>query len=104
MTDAVAEELARKLDLLIALTRVSVKDALEAERSALEADQVAKEVLATAEVWIGAGALQERVAERTGQSTKTVRRRMADLLARGVLIKQVEGRTVSYRSSGLFDL
>lgn len=102
MTDR-DEEMVRRLDLLIALTRVGVRDALAREARALEQDAVSAALLRHSEDWRVAGALKALVIKETGQSEPTVKRRIADLVGRGALLRQGAGRTVSYRNSGLFE-
>jgi hypothetical protein len=99
-----SEEIGRKLDLLIALTRVGVRDQLERERRRLEEDRVSAAILLNSQDWISAGELKDAVARTTRQSEATVKRRVAELVARGALLKRGATRTMSYRSSGLFDV
>jgi hypothetical protein len=98
------DELLRKLDLLIALTRVGVRDALARESHALERDAVSTALLRHTDDWHAAGELKTVVMKATGQSEPTVKRRIAELVARGALLRKGAGRTISYRSSGLFEL
>jgi hypothetical protein len=102
MTDLSALE--HKLDLLIALTRVGVRDQLGRERRLLEEDPVSREILRATDDWTSAGELKDTVRQVTGQSEPTVKRRIGDLVSRGALQRRGAGRNVSYRSSGLFDL
>lgn len=94
----------RKLDLLIALTRVGVSDALERERRAIEADPVSVALLKATGEPVAAGALKSRVQSETRQSKATVERRMADLASRGALVRDGTGGSITYRNSGLFEL
>jgi hypothetical protein len=102
MTDFSALE--QKLDLLIALTRVGVRDQLGRERRLLDDDPVSREILRATDDWTSAGELKDAVRQATGQSEPTVKRRIGDLVSRGALLRRGAGRNVSYRSSGLFDL
>lgn len=95
------DEIGRKLDLLIALTRLGVRDALTRERRALEGDEVFSAILELTGTWINAGELKKAVRERTKQSEPTVKRRLAELVSRGVLLRRGAGSNVSYCSSGL---
>jgi predicted HTH transcriptional regulator len=102
MSDLSALE--QKLDLLIALARVSVRDQLARERRLIDEDPVSAEILRATQDWTPAGKLKEDVRRATGQSEPTIKRRIADLVSRGALARQGAGRTVSYRTSGLFDV
>ena len=47
------------------------------------------------------GKLKKDVATKTSQSEKTVQRRIADLMAMGLLTKDGGGSTTTYQSTGL---
>jgi hypothetical protein len=96
--------LGQKLDLLIALTRIGVSHALQREREVLAADPVSVELIKRCRETTPAGALKDAVLKATGKGKATVERRMADLVSRGVLIREGSGGQVTYRSSGLFEL
>ena len=97
------DALERKLDLLIALTRISVTDALTKERGDLVDDPVSVALIRRSAEPTTSGALKDAVREDTGQSKATVERRMADLVSRGALIRHITGGSTTYQSSGLFD-
>lgn len=98
------EALERKLDVLIALTRIGIRDQLERERRALLADDVSLAILRGAQDWIGAGELKSAVMQATKQSEATVKRRISELISGGALQRRGATRSIAYRSSGLFDL
>ena len=95
--------LAHKLDVLIALTRIGVSDALRREREMLAGDEVSVELIKRCAEPTAAGALKDATAKATGKGKATVERRMADLVGRGVLTRESAGGQVTYRSSGLFE-
>jgi hypothetical protein len=99
-TDAIEQ----KLDLLIALTRVSVRDRLESELRGIREDPVRAAILERVDDWVSAGELKKSVRAATGQSEMTVKRRIADLVSLGALLRAGAGPSVRYRSSGLFDV
>jgi Fic family protein len=96
-----ADAIVSRLETLIALTKLANRDALEAARARILSDAVNREILAGASKWVGAGVLQATVAKKTGASTRTVRDRLADLLAEGILDRRGGGPTTEYQSSGL---
>ena len=67
----------------------------------IRADKVNAAILDASAQWVGAGAMQSKVATKTGASTRTIQDRIADLLATGVLDKRGGGPTTEYRASGL---
>jgi hypothetical protein len=98
------DEVLRRLDLLIALTRVGVRDALIRESRALETDRVSAALLRSSENWTSAGELKKQAIKVSGQSEPTVKRRISELVSRGALLREGSGRTVHYRNSGLYEM
>ncbi len=98
------EALERKLDLLIALIRIGIRDQLERERRAVMADDVSVAILRGAQDWIGAGELKSVVIQATKQSEATVKRRISELVSSGALLRRGATRSITYRTAGLFDL
>jgi hypothetical protein len=90
-----------RLDTNNALLKLSQRNALAAARSEILSDAVNREIFAGSARWVGAGKLQSAVARKTNASTRTVRDRIADLLATGLLEKRGGGPTTEYHSSGL---
>src|SRR5688572_6120166 len=74
------ETLELKLDLLIALQRVAVREALSRERRAIEEDPVSAAILRGADDWVAAGRLKEQIVKSTKQSEPTVKRRLGELV------------------------
>jgi hypothetical protein len=99
-----SEAVERKLDLLIALTRVGVRQQLEAELEKIESDPVNKAILQKTYDEIAAGPLKTAVMKATKQSEPTVKRRLGELVARGALSRAGAGGKVTYRNTGLFDV
>jgi Fic family protein len=93
-----------KLDLLIALLRVAHREPLEQRRAEVLSDPAARAILrAAARGWIDAGTLKSTAAKSGEVSKPTAERRIAELVADGVLRRAGAGPHVRYRSSGLFD-
>ncbi len=99
-----SEALERKLDLLIALTRIGIRDQLERERRVLMADDVSVAILRGCQNWVSAGELKSVVMQATKQSEATVKRRISELVSSGALLRRGATRSVTYKTSGLFDL
>jgi hypothetical protein len=99
-----SESVEQKLDLLIALTRVGVRQPLEAELKEIESDPVSKAILQRTRDDIAAGPLKTAVMKATKQSEPTVKRRLGELVARGALSRAGAGGKVTYRNTGLFDV
>jgi DNA-binding GntR family transcriptional regulator len=90
-----------RLDTIIAVLKLANRDSIEAARNDIVSDRVNREILDRASAWAGSGTLQKAVAGKTGSSTRTVRDRLAELAAQGLLEKRGGGPTTEYRSSGV---
>jgi hypothetical protein len=95
------EELIERLDTIIAILRLGHKDSIDRARAATLADPIAAAVLQAATEWTDSGTLQGRAAATSGQSRRTVQRRIAGLLAEGFLEQTGSGPSVRYRSTNL---
>lgn len=93
-----------KLDLLIALLRVAHRGPIEERRAEVLSDPPTRAILqAAARGWIDAGALKAKAVKSGKVSKPTAERRIAELVADGVLRREGAGPHVRYRSSGLID-
>jgi hypothetical protein len=96
------DRIANRLDTIIALLKLAHQDTLTRVRNDLLKDDVSAAVLERTETDAGgAGALKKEIAKATGESERTVQRRLADLVAMGALAKEGARSNVSYRSTGL---
>ena len=102
MTDS--DETNRKLDLIIALMRIGFGDQIQRRGRILLEDTTSVEILRHCDEWTSAGALKGAVAKATKQSEPTIKRRVADLVSLGALARRGAGGSVSYRSTGLFEV
>ncbi|HZO30593.1 MAG TPA: hypothetical protein VFH48_31870 [Chloroflexota bacterium] len=102
MSDQDRDELVARLDTIIAILQLALKDKLDTARQELLADSVAAAILEqTSADWVESGVLQSQVAAATKQSDRTVRRRIASLLSQHALVQSGTGPRVRYRSTGL---
>jgi hypothetical protein len=94
-------EVVQRLDTIISILKLAHSEALAQVRKSTLGDEVSASILdSTAEGFVAAGDLKRDVAKSTKQSEKTVQRRIADLVAMGVLEKRPDGRA-AYRSTGI---
>jgi hypothetical protein len=92
-------EITQRLDTIISILKLTNRNALAGARN--ELDDVAKALIDGTEEPVVIGALKRSVANATGQSDKTVQRRISDLVALGALAKTGGGTAATYRSTGL---
>lgn len=95
------EDIARRLDTIIAILQLAHRDEIERARSTIRADKVNAAILDASKDWMPGGKLATTASGKTRQSYATVNRRINELLAAGVLEKRGGGRSTEYRSMGL---
>lgn len=96
------KEILQRLDLIAATLRLAYSHEIAKAREQTRADPVAASILdLTAEEWVQAGELQETVAKRCGVTSRTVRRKLQDLMSLGALQQTGSSRSTEYRSAGL---
>jgi hypothetical protein len=97
-------ELLRRLARMESILRLAFADALEREAQRIADDRVDAATMAACAPengWRPTTDLQREVAAATGKTTRTVRTRLGELVARGVLEVVIEAGKPRYRSSGL---
>ena len=99
-----SEDTNRKLDLIIALMRIGFGDQLQRRSRLIAEDPTNTEILRRCDDWVTAGALKTAVKQATKQSEPTIKRRVAELVSLGALVRRGAGGSVSYRTTGLFEV
>ena len=95
------EDIARRLDTIIAILQLAHQDEIESARATIRNDKVKAAILDGSKNWTAAGKLTSAVNAKTKQSGATINRRIGELLGVGVLEKQGGGPSTEYRSTGL---
>jgi hypothetical protein len=90
-----------RLDKLIAITQLAHREAIDRARERILGDDAKKAMIEMASDWTAAGDLKTRAIKESRESSATVGRRLAELVADGVLAKRGGGSNVSYKATGL---
>jgi DNA-binding transcriptional ArsR family regulator len=90
-----------KLDILIALTRLSNRDKIESFSTPIRTDPIYSKILELTETPITYGDLSKAVAEATGTSEITAKRKISDLRSMGMINVRKEGGNAYYENSGV---
>jgi len=101
VTNESSDELLRKLDLIQATLRLAFSAQINEVGAAVRSDRASASILDLAQDWIGTTQLQMVVAEKTGLSARSVRDRLADLRAQGLVVARGSEQRPEYRSTGL---
>lgn len=96
--------ISRKLDRLIALQQIGLRKELDSLKDEIKKDKVSQKILEIASGSLSAGDLQKRVAELTGVSEITVKRRISELLDKGLILQNREGLNIFYINSGIIEV
>jgi hypothetical protein len=93
------DEIISRLDRIIAILHIAFKEQINESRNAIAGDQVSSAILAnTSGNWVDSGELQAQLIRETGQSERTIQRRISDLIARRVLEQSGSGSRFRYRA------
>jgi Fic family protein len=94
-------DVVRRLDRLIGVLELAYREELQKAREGIRSDKANAEILDRTVEATSAGMLSKAVQQQTGQSPKTVQRRIADLVEMGALERIGSGSNVAYRATGL---
>jgi hypothetical protein len=95
------EEIGRKLDKIIAILQLAHYDSFDAARARVRADKTNAAILGLAAKESPAGNLTKAVKLETGESDRTIARRIATLVDLGALERSGAGPTTAYKATGL---
>ena len=94
-------ELLERLDRIEQILAVAFAEQLDGFRASIRSDSVNAAILDTATDWIGSTELQKKVAQAVSMSTRSVRDRFPDLIARRVLQVRGSDARPEYRATGV---
>jgi len=96
-------EISRKLSQLIVLLKLSNRATLEDYKRQLERDKVYTRILEISDGTLSYSGISKKLSEELGVADITVKKKIAELKAMGLLIASRKGREVYYENSGLLD-
>lgn len=96
-------EISRKLDQLIILLKLSNRAVLSEYKRQLERDKVYVRIMEIADSSLSYSDISKKLHDELGVAEITVKKKIAELKAMGLLIATRKGREVYYENSGLLD-
>ncbi len=96
------DEVTIQLNQIIALLKITFSEKLIEIKRTLLANPVNGRILELADGTRGANSLKDQVATDTDVSTKTVERRIIELVSRGLLTQRRKGKEIIYITTNLF--
>jgi acyl CoA:acetate/3-ketoacid CoA transferase beta subunit len=100
---AVLKEIAKKLDRLIVLMKLSNRVALEDFKKKIQRDKVSAKILENADGSFTYSDLSKKVATDLGVAEITVKKKISDMKELGILSISRKGKEAYYENSGLLD-
>lgn len=98
---AADDEILKRLDLIQATLALAFAPQLREARDAIRADDISAAILDLTESWTASKTVQDTVAKKTSKSARSVRDRLPELVAQGVLEARGSERKMEYRKTGL---
>ena len=95
------DEIAGRLDTVIALLHLAHYESIDAARAKIRSDRTNATILTLAAKGSPAGKLIKAVKQKTGESESTIKRRIASLVDLGALERSGGGPTTAYKAAGL---
>lgn len=95
------EEILTRLDLIQATLALAFAPQLDAARTKIRADDGSAAILDLTDDRIASTELQEKAAKKSGNSTRSVRDRLPELVEQRVLQARGSERRMEYRKTGL---
>jgi len=96
-------EIAKKLDQLIALLKIGNRKILEEYKRQLQRDKVYARIIEITNSPLSYSDIVNRLHDELGVAKITVKKKIAELKAMGLLIAMRKGREVYYEDSGILD-
>jgi hypothetical protein len=95
------DAIVHRLDRIAAILQLAHREAIAQAGLDVRSDPVNASILDELEDWTRSSELQARVAERTGTTTRTVRRRIQVLLSMQAIEQRGGGPATEYRATNL---
>ncbi|MEX2645049.1 MAG: hypothetical protein WD249_02180 [Gaiellaceae bacterium] len=95
------DDIATRLDRIIAILQLVHRDAIVTARMSIRADKVNAAILDATSKLTPAGKVTAEVKRKTGQSPATINRRISTLIDQGAIEKVGGGPATQYRATGL---
>lgn len=99
----ILEEISRKLDQLIILTKLSNLEIIAKYKVTVHGDKVFARILEYSDGSLSYSEISEKVSKELGVAEITVKRKLSELKEMGFLITERKGNQVYYTTSGLFE-
>ncbi len=98
----VLKEISEKLNQLLILTRLGNSKAIADFKEEMDDDPILQAILKLADGTLSSAKIKEKVKQQTGESERTITRRIATLMEKGALNAVRKGNEIYYDDSGLY--
>jgi len=100
-TNEILREISRKLDQMIAISKIGNREAIKKFREEIDKDIVSQKILQYADGSLSSDPFKQKIVAETKVSEATVKRRVSELVDVGALTPVKKGREIYYENSGL---
>lgn len=99
--EAILQKISDQMDMLISLFKLANSERINAEKKRIFEDEVMAKIIEIVPEDLPASELISKVSSEVKQKERTIRYRLSDLVAMGILRTEREGNRSFYRSTGL---
>jgi DNA-binding transcriptional ArsR family regulator len=99
----ILEEISRKLDQLIILTKLSNLEIIAKYKATVQGDKVFAKILEYSNGSLSYSELSEKISKELGVAEITVKKKLSSLKEMGFLVSERKGNQVYYTTSGIFE-
>ena len=97
------KDISDKLTQLLILTRLENSKEIADFKEEIDNDPILQSILKLTDGTLSSANIKEKVKAQTGESERTITRRIATLMEKGALIAIRKGKEIYYDKSGLYD-
>lgn len=95
------DEIGKALNRIAAILQIAHREAIEAERDTLMADEANRAIFKATASWAATADIEKAVVGSKAAARSTLFVRLGNLTERGLLERRKAGNTTEYRNSGL---
>lgn len=99
--EAILQKISDQMDMLISLFKLANSERIKAEKKRIFEDEVMAKIIEIVPEDLPASELISKVSSEVKQKERTIRYRLSDLIAMGILKTEREGNRQYYRLTGL---
>ena len=97
-------DISKKLDRIIALAQIGLSTQPVSLRTEIKKEKVSMKILEYADGVLSASELQKKVSDEADVSERTVKKRLSELVDKGLILSVRDGTSIFYINSGIVEV